>query len=134
MTRLHVVCCDQRYVSRLGDGSVEVGYWELHPADARRMIGGTIYLHRTKRRGAYDGGQVLTVRVATEGEAHPGQAVFRYRPTESLRHAAWEGDTARQAMHGTIIDETAVPAAAAQPARPKRAPASRKDLALAAAS
>lgn len=104
MARLHLICRDRRHATKLGDGTIETGYWELYPPQAQRMVGNTIYLHKSRGCGAHQGGQVVAVRVATEGEPYPGRIVFRYRPIAEIRKAGWEGDRAARGLHGGIIE------------------------------
>lgn len=56
----------------------ESGYWPLTEQDAQKLVGGVLYLHRSKLASSHFGGQIVDYRIEQAGP-HAGRVVFRLR-------------------------------------------------------
>ncbi|MEI6165753.1 MAG: hypothetical protein WCS52_01020 [bacterium] len=77
---IHVIEHDKRnYLSQLGAaGKVwESGFWPLTEADAKPLIGGSIFFHKKKSGPSFCGGLILDCRIRSSGE-WAGLVIFTF--------------------------------------------------------
>lgn len=53
----------------------ESGFWLLPEETAKKLVGGTLYLHRGKQQPSHFGGRILSYRIKESGP-HAGSVVF----------------------------------------------------------
>lgn len=68
----------------------ESGYWEVAEATARKLIGGTLYLHRAKLHASHFGGTILDFRFEESGP-HAGRVVFKLRADADCKGVKTDG-------------------------------------------
>ncbi len=102
--RIHFICHDSQHVTKTQFPEFESGYWRVSETDAKRLVGGKLYLHETKREASYFGGDILSYRLVTGPEYH-GTIVFTVRSTRDGRGAAWEGKDHDMAWNGEIVED-----------------------------
>jgi hypothetical protein len=68
----------------------ESGYWPLAEEIAQKLVGSTLYLHRTKLTPSHFGGDILDYRVEQSG-AEAGRIVFKLRAKADCKGVKIEG-------------------------------------------
>ena len=56
----------------------ETGFWAVTEENAQKLVGATLYLHRTKHQPSHFGGKVLSYRIEQSGPS-AGSVVFTIR-------------------------------------------------------
>jgi hypothetical protein len=56
----------------------ESGFWDVTEENAQKLVGATLYLHRTKHQPSHFGGRILSYRLEKEGDAN-ARVVFTVR-------------------------------------------------------
>ena len=105
MPELHVICVGREHLA-CADRATQLytsGYWSVSEAEAERLVGGTIYLHETKKQPAYFGGTVLSYAMSDE-EPHVGQLVFAFSALQGAKGATWRGQVGSQLVNGGVVD------------------------------
>jgi hypothetical protein len=54
----------------------ESGSWEMTEEIAQKLVGGVMYLHRSKQQASHFGGKILSYRIEQSGPA-AGRVVFK---------------------------------------------------------
>ena len=62
----------------------ESGTWPLSEEIAQKLVGGMMYLHRSKQQESHFGGQILSYRVEESGPL-TGGVVFKLRATADCK-------------------------------------------------
>ena len=103
------ICRSRLYVEKVDASTFKSGYWPITEEDAKRLIGGMLYLHEAKPEPSYFGGIVERFRVAEESEVPEpqlkGRMIFTFRPTLDMRGKPWEGRDDPMAFVGGVIDD-----------------------------
>lgn len=105
MPELHVICVGREHLA-CADRATQLytsGYWPVSEAEAERLVGGTIFLHETKKQPAYFGGTVLSYAMSDE-EPHVGQLVFAFSASQVAKGALWRGQVGSQLTSGGVVD------------------------------
>jgi len=68
----------------------ESGYWPLTEELAQKLVGSTLYLHRTKMTPSHFGGEIIDFRVE-ESAPHAGRIVFKLRAKADCKGVTIEG-------------------------------------------
>ena len=56
----------------------ESGFWPVTEETAQKLVGATLYLHKTKNQRSHFGGKILSYRIEPEGK-FAGSVVFTVR-------------------------------------------------------
>ncbi|MDP6806079.1 MAG: hypothetical protein QF902_12250 [Rhodospirillales bacterium] len=104
MSELHVICQRRLYLTRIDDSTYESAYWPATVEDARRLVGGMIYLHETKASRSYFGGVAKSYREADAESPHPRRLIFTFQPTQDGRGKSWRGRDDSMAWVGGVIE------------------------------
>ncbi len=105
MTSLHLICRSGLHLLPTKFPVFESGFWDLSADDAKRLVGGSLFLHETKSRPSYFGGTVLSWRVTEANEPYPGRIVFEVCSTASGKGAKWKGAAHAMAWSGGIVSD-----------------------------
>ena len=83
---------DQRPTAfrHLGNGLHLSGWWKLTEAEAKRLVGGDVYLHETKGDVSWLGGQVAAYELADPASTDAGRIGLHFRPSPEGRSKAWQ--------------------------------------------
>jgi hypothetical protein len=57
----------------------ESGAWPLTEQVAQKLVGGVLYLHRTKLASSHFGGEIIDYRIEQSGQEPVGRVVFKLR-------------------------------------------------------
>jgi hypothetical protein len=77
------------------DGVHFTGWWALSEDAARRLVGGSVFLHQTKATPSWYGGTILGYRVGQEGPRGENRIGFEFQFAQVARNVAWDwGDHA----------------------------------------
>ena len=68
----------------------ESGYWPLTEQVAQKLIGGVLYLHRTKLTSSHFGGDIIDYRVEESG-SEAGRVVFKLRAKADCKGVKIDG-------------------------------------------
>jgi hypothetical protein len=99
----HFIVRNALYVRAINHPVYESGFHDITEADAKALVGGTIYLHNTKAERSYFTGAVTSYRPADPGEFE-GRFVFTV--TSTGHKLPWEGQDHQRAHYsGLIADE-----------------------------
>ena len=91
MTAIHFVeRSDNVRKSEKSRNEWESGYWAVAEDTARKLIGGVLYLHRTKLQASHFGGTILGYRVEQTG-AQAGRVVFTLRADAGCKGVKTDG-------------------------------------------
>ena len=102
---LHVLCRDKLYLDDSQFPICTSSYWNLTEDEAKRLVGGRLFLHKTKREPSYIGGRVTAYRFATK-EDHPkyaGRAMLTFEVLPEGRDAEWKGDDSQRASQSGLV-------------------------------
>jgi hypothetical protein len=80
------------------------GVWDISAHDAARLVGGNIYLHKTKADPSFFGGRVLSFRQVETDYAHSTRIEFDIELQAAGKDQAWEGRDDGRAWWSGIID------------------------------
>ena len=81
------------------------GVWDISETTAEKLIGGYIYLHKTKAKPSFFGGLVRAYRVIETDYAHSRRIEFEIESTTEARAVPWTGDIrTRDWWSGLISD------------------------------
>jgi hypothetical protein len=83
----------------------ESGHWPVPEATAQKLVGGSLFLHRSKQQPSHFGGEILSYRIEESG-ASAGLCVFTVRAKVDCKdvktdRTGWSKDT-------KVIADTAV--------------------------
>lgn len=104
MVRLHVICQKRLHVTKIGASTFESGYWPITEEDAKRLVGGMLYLHEKKSEASYFGGIIESFRKAGTNTPNPGRMILTFRPTKDMRGETWRGRNDPMVWIGGVID------------------------------
>ena len=91
MTAIHLVeRLDNVRKSEKSKNEWESGYWAVDEETAQKLIGGMLYLHRTKLQASHFGGSILAYRVEQSG-SHAGRVVFKLRADADCKGVKTDG-------------------------------------------
>ena len=65
------------------------GYWKVHKNDADALVGGKIFLHRTKEDKSYFGGEILSYSFKDDDPEN--RIIFKFKAEVEARGRRWEG-------------------------------------------
>jgi hypothetical protein len=68
----------------------ESGYWPLTEEVAQKLVGGVLYLHRTKMTPSHFGGDIVDYRIEEAG-AKAGTVVFKLRAKADCKGVTIDG-------------------------------------------
>lgn len=117
MARLHLICKNadehSEWIGRQGVSlldkdthTYESGKWDFKLQDAKRLIGGDLYLHETKQTPSAFGGKVIDVyEVEADDVSRTVRVAFKFHFTPSHRGVNWQGASHSMAWCSGIIDE-----------------------------
>ncbi len=113
MTSAHLICRDSLNLHCIDKGKqiYESGVWNtvsVSEDDAKRLVGGTLYLHKKKTELSYFGGTVLGYRLAERSgdRARIDGWVFTVQSTREGKKASWSkaGRHDPNAHYSGVID------------------------------
>jgi hypothetical protein len=80
------------------------GVWDISADDAARLVGGSIYLHKTKAEPSFFGGRVLSFRQVETDYAHSTRVEFEVELRADGRDQPWEGRDDGRTWWSGIVD------------------------------
>jgi len=107
MARIHFVCKRGCNVSPRDskNGIYDSGNWDISLDDARRLIGGYLYLHERKQERSYFGGIVQAVEaVRIDGVAHVDRVRFVIQSTTNGKDVKWDGHAHARAWTSGVLE------------------------------
>jgi len=105
MASIHFICKEDDHLHRVtADGGYDSGNWFVTAADADALIGGMIFLHRTKADRSYFGGKIKSARPITNESGSPC-FVFRFTPSQEGKNAPWRGANHTRAWTSGVIGD-----------------------------
>ncbi len=104
MPRIHLICRNPLYLTKLQAPEYESGFWTFYESEAQKLVNGTLYLHQKKSEPSYFGGVIAGFRLAADGEPYPGKIVFTVKAQDDCKDIPWEGDKHPMAWMGGILD------------------------------
>lgn len=117
MKFLHLICKkadeNSEWIGRQGVSlleksthTYESGKWDFKLEDAKRLIGGDIYLHETKQEKSAFGGKVIDAyEVKADDVSRTSRIAFKFQFSPSHRGVAWKGASHGMAWTSGIIEE-----------------------------
>lgn len=102
---IHFICKHNEHVNRLDGTNYTTGFWGVSESDASALVGGMVFLHKTKQELSYFGGKVLSWRTAS-AEDHPdhvGDIIFTIESTLDGRGEKWSGKGHSMAWTSGVI-------------------------------
>ena len=83
------------------------GNWDFKFEDAKKLIGGSIYLHETKTEPAYFGGEVRDVEQVEDTESSRSLRVaFVFEASNNAKGIQWRGAAHGMAWSSGICEES----------------------------
>jgi hypothetical protein len=104
MTKIHLICRNPAHLWAVEEPEYETGYWTLYEAEAEKLIGGNLYLHKKKREHSYFGGRILGYRVGLPTDPNPGGIIFSVLAEAEGKDVVWQGDTHPMAWMSGILE------------------------------
>jgi hypothetical protein len=104
ISELQVIFRRRLYLTPIDASIYESMYWPVTVEDARRLVGGMIYLLETKAILSYFGSVVKSYREADAGSPHPGRMIFTFQPAQDGRGKSWRGRDGSMAWVGGVVD------------------------------
>jgi len=104
MPKIHIVSRNPRHLMEVAAPEFESGYWTLYEAEAEKLIGGTLYLHKKKSEASYFGGTITGYRLSSPTDPNPGGVIFKVRSEAACEGVAWEGDKHPMAWMSGILE------------------------------
>src|SRR5882672_7397827 len=105
MASIHFVCEGALNVRPLKHPVYESGNWDVTEEEARQVVGGTLYLHRTKAQRSYFGGDIQSFRIVETDRAHEERVIFTVRSRVEAKDVAWRGKDHGRAWTGGVVDD-----------------------------
>jgi hypothetical protein len=106
MSSIHFVCKEHLNLKGTGTpGLYKSGSWDLPQADAERLVGGMIYLHKTKSAASYYGGRIQSFKTVATERAPREEIVFTFTFLETGRGASWRGTSRGNARSGGLVQD-----------------------------
>lgn len=105
MASIHFICPDRLHLTPDPHPVYESGNWDITEADARRLVGGMLFLHKTKATPSYFGGRIESYRVVDTEHAHRARIVFRLTSLLEARQVRWRGDRSPRAWTSGVVDD-----------------------------
>ena len=86
----------QRYTS---------GVWDVSEKTAQQLVGGYIFLHKTKAQPSFFGGIVHSFRVVSTDFAHAERIEFEVESRAEAKHKPWSGNSGARDWWGGLITD-----------------------------
>ena len=104
MVRAHLLCRNGEGIKAIKVPVHECGSWDVPEDDARRLVGGMLHFHESKRTPSYFGGTVIDYKVVDTEHAHSKRVVFTVEATKDAYNVAWEGKDHILAHYSGVIE------------------------------
>ncbi|MCP3165109.1 hypothetical protein [Myxococcus qinghaiensis] len=106
MPSIHFICHENEHLHRVSaDGHWESGNWAIKADEAKQLVGGMIYLHKTKAKPSYFGGRIEGVRALVTTGNGPTLFVLRFKHLQEAREVRWKGvNYGRAWTSGVVAD------------------------------
>ena len=85
---IHIAEAKTNFV-KLNKDEWESGWWLIEEHQAKNLVGGDIFFHKSRQQPSYYGGRIVGYRIEEE-EAHKGMIVFRLKYDEACRNIKTE--------------------------------------------
>lgn len=80
------------------------GVWDISQEDAARLVGGRLYLHKTKSKQAFHGGTVVAFKIVETTYAHANRIEFEYVMDANVKDQAWPKNSKPRDWWSGVID------------------------------
>jgi hypothetical protein len=91
MPSIHFICPERANLHTIHGPVYESGDWDLKLEDATRLVGGMIYLHKTKVESSYFGGKIESFRPIETDNSRSLRIVFRFTFVPEAKNRKWRG-------------------------------------------
>ncbi|NPU83005.1 MAG: hypothetical protein HPY65_00845 [Syntrophaceae bacterium] len=81
---IHIIEQMNNFV-KIDENVWESGWWNLDENNAKELVGGDIYFHKTRDEPSFYGGTVLGYRIQEEGE-YVGRIIFKLQYKKNCRN------------------------------------------------
>ncbi|HXD90213.1 MAG TPA: hypothetical protein VNU00_04075 [Candidatus Binataceae bacterium] len=104
MLGIHFICPERANLHEIEHPVHESGDWDVTAEDAASLVGGMLYLHKTKKEPSYFGGKIESFRMVTTDNSHSQRVIFRFTFVPEAKNQKWRGTYHARAWKSGLVE------------------------------